>query len=84
MMANFIDPRPGVGATGFTFGPDGNLYVAFANGNDIGSIGKYDGTTGNLIDANFVPPGSGIGSYIDGIAFGPEATSTLPTRTGAE
>jgi sugar lactone lactonase YvrE len=72
-MANFIDPRPGLAANGFAFGRDGNLYVAFDNYQSrIGGIAEYDGATGNLINADFVPFGSGGVGLIDGIAFGPD------------
>jgi hypothetical protein len=46
--------------------------VAFDNSGSVGGISKYDGTTGNLIDANFVPLGSGGVGFIDGITFGPD------------
>jgi sugar lactone lactonase YvrE len=81
VMANFITPVPGQLANGFAFGPDGNLYVSFDN---QFRIAKYNGTTGALINANFVPPGSGGIGFIDGIAFGPDGNLYATSRlTGA-
>jgi sugar lactone lactonase YvrE len=42
---------------GLTFGPDGNLYVASAASPATASVLRYDGRTGDFIDA-FVAPGT--------------------------
>ncbi|MFO0966752.1 MAG: PKD domain-containing protein, partial [Gemmataceae bacterium] len=55
-------------ANGFTFGRDGNIYLASAGDS---SVKRYSGTTGAFIDT-FVPSGSGGLSYGDGIVFGPD------------
>jgi sugar lactone lactonase YvrE len=56
-MGTFVLPASGGlnQASGMTFGPDGNLYVA-SNGSD--QVLRYNGTTGAFIDA-FVAAGSG-------------------------
>jgi sugar lactone lactonase YvrE len=74
---NFVDPLMGY-ANGFTFGPDGNLYVAadYTSANALGSVLRFDGTTGDPLPAEgqsgavFVPAGSGGVGFIDGITFG--------------
>src|SRR5262249_581694 len=50
------------------FGPDGNLYVRSKSTN---SVGRYDGTTGQMIDL-FVTQGSGGLSAPFGLVFGPD------------
>ena len=53
---------------GITIGPDGNIYV---NSSLTNNVAKYDGTTGALINANFVPAGDhGLGLAY-GMQFGP-------------
>ena len=54
---------------GFTFGPNGNLYVDTGCG---GTVEEFNGTTGALINAGFVNGGSGGPNFMGGIAFGPD------------
>ena len=73
--ANFIDPLDRL-ANGFTWGPDGNLYVAADPVSNNGSILRFDGGTGDPLPAEgqtgatFVPAGSGGIGFVDGITFG--------------
>jgi sugar lactone lactonase YvrE len=53
---------------GLVFGSDNNLYVSSYGSS---SVLRYDGTTGDLIDA-FVPQGSGGLSGSHGLSFGPD------------
>ena len=53
---------------GVTRGPDGNIYVADAGGNDVL---KFDGTTGAFM-GTFVAAGSGGLAGSRGVAFGPD------------
>ena len=60
---------------GIAFGPDGNLYVSNLDnfGNLPGNILRYDGQTGDFIDA-FVPAGSSPLQEPGCLLFGPENT----------
>jgi sugar lactone lactonase YvrE len=65
----FMSPGSGglQGAGGITFGPDGNLYVAF--GLQQNEVLKYDGATGNFLGV-YVSSGSGGLNSPWGIKFG--------------
>ncbi|MDK2743108.1 MAG: hypothetical protein NDI90_09345 [Nitrospira sp. BO4] len=67
---NFVSPGSGglTNATGISFGPDGNVYVASFNSRNVL---RYNGKTGDFID-EFVPPGrGGLGAPND-VKFGPD------------
>jgi sugar lactone lactonase YvrE len=87
--ANFIDPLISGFPDGFTWGADGNLYVAVDVGSDIGGINRYDGVTGDPLPAPgqsgavFVPSGSGGIHYIDAIAFGDDGNLYATDSGGA-
>jgi hypothetical protein len=86
MTGAFIDTfvEPGSGGlillNDFTFGPDGNLYVASstrAAGPD--TVLRYDGRTGAFIDI-FIPSGSDGLEFTDSLAFGPDGNLYLNSR----
>jgi sugar lactone lactonase YvrE len=61
-FATMANPR------GIAIGPDGNVYV---NSSLTNNVAEYNGTTGALINASFVPAGDhGLGLAY-GMAFGP-------------
>jgi DNA-binding beta-propeller fold protein YncE len=66
-MDSFAQP------SGMVFGPDGNLYVTQEDQTPSpdGSVFRFDGTTGQLIDV-FVPAGSGGLHIAAGLTFGPD------------
>ncbi len=62
--------------TGMAIGPDGNLYVASFNNNNIL---RYDGITGAFID-EFVSSGlGGLNGPDAGMAFGPDGNLYVPS-----
>jgi hypothetical protein len=61
---------------GFTFGPDGNLYVASRG---TGSILEYDGTTGAFIGTFSSPSGAGAP---DDIKFGSNGNAYVAASSG--
>lgn len=64
------DPR------GFTYGPDGNLYVGGGRSNNVM---RYDGQTGDLID-EFVAPGEGGLLTPRGVTFGADDNLYVASR----
>ncbi len=60
----------GAYANAMTWGPDGNLYVAYQGTNDVW---RYDALTGNLLGV-YVPSNSGGLSNPRGMAFGPDGS----------
>jgi sugar lactone lactonase YvrE len=81
--ANFITPNDGglAWANGFTFGPDGMLYVAndfIVNGRS--NILRFDGTTGDFVDV-FVSGGLG---FVDGIVWGPDGNLYVTNNRGRQ
>ncbi len=74
-----LDPHPD-GPLGFAFGPDGNLYVP---SRDSDEVLRYDGTTGDFIDA-FVTAGSGgLNEPANIVFFAPEPGQLVLVATGA-
>jgi hypothetical protein len=71
ILDHFVDPGSGglSDASGSTFGPDGNLYVAGDNGTN--TILRYNGVTGEFKDV-FVTPGSGGLQTPFAPTFGPD------------
>jgi hypothetical protein len=68
--ANFTDPVPGHFANGFTFGPNGYVYVAEDNpARTRGEVLQYD-VDGNLL-GTFIPESTAGLGFIDGVRFGP-------------
>ena len=57
------------GFTGFTFGPDGNIYAGEFNGDH--NILRFDGTTGAFIDI-FNSGNTPIDVAVTGLTFGPD------------
>ena len=58
------------GTEGLTFGPNGNLFVAYDVYNVGGGVREFDGQTGALVGV-FVAPGSGGLDNPFGVTFGP-------------
>ena len=55
-IEKFIDESLQPGMSGLAFGPDGNLYIC-----DSSTVAKYDGSTGAMLDDEFITGGDGFG-----------------------
>lgn len=67
-QANFLSGNGLQGSHAIIYGPDGNLYVASGESNEVK---RYNSHTGAFID-NYVPSGSGGLNGPYGLAFGPD------------
>jgi DNA-binding beta-propeller fold protein YncE len=76
-------PLPGVSPdpSGVAFGPDGNLYVADEDNNDVI---EFNGQTGALIGTFVLPPPSSPLSSPTGITFGPDGNLYVANLNAVE
>ncbi len=71
----FIDTGAGFKPTGIAFGPDGDIYVA---GFDVDEVRRYDGQTGALKSTPVAARAGGLDGPDNGMTFGPDGKLYIP------